>query len=114
MHVFIDKNACGRSVLESRMIRKGLARGLLALLMLPGAALALGLGDIRLNSALNAPLDAEIELVNALPEDLSTLEAKTVWTGRRFSTPSPFARAARPMVGTCCSCGLPRLSLSRF
>ncbi len=58
------------------MIRKGLARGLLALLMLPGAAFALGLGDIRLNSALNAPLDAEIELVNALPEDLSTLEAK--------------------------------------
>ncbi|MCB1624270.1 MAG: hypothetical protein KDI32_06760 [Pseudomonadales bacterium] len=44
--------------------------------MLPGAALALGLGDIRLNSALNAPLDAEIQLVNALPEDLSTLEAK--------------------------------------
>ncbi len=58
------------------MIRKGLARGLLALLMLPGAAFALGLGDIRLNSALNAPLDAEIELVNALPEDLTTLEAK--------------------------------------
>ncbi len=58
------------------MVRNGLARGLLALLMLPGAAFALGLGDIRLSSSLNAPLDAEIELVNATADDLSTLQAK--------------------------------------
>ncbi len=58
------------------MIRKGLARGLLALLLLPGAAVALGLGDIRLSSPLNAPLDAEIELVNAAPEDLGALQAR--------------------------------------
>ena len=58
------------------MKRMGLARGLLALLLLPGISLALGLGDVRLNSPLNAPLDAEIELVNATAEDLATLDAK--------------------------------------
>ena len=75
------------------MQRIGLARGLLALLLLPGISLALGLGDVHLNSPLNAPLDAEIELVNATPEDLATLDAKlaiegnlslaTAWIGRR-------------------------------
>jgi len=58
------------------MKRMGLARVLLALLLLPGISQALGLGDVHLNSPLNAPLDAEIELVNATPEDLATLEAK--------------------------------------
>jgi pilus assembly protein FimV len=58
------------------MLRIGLARVLLALLLLPGISHALGLGDVHLNSPLNAPLDAEIELVNATPEDLATLEAK--------------------------------------
>ena len=55
------------------MKRMGLARGLLALLLLPGISFGLGLGDVRLNSPLNAPLDAEIELVNVTPEDLATL-----------------------------------------
>jgi len=58
------------------MKRMGLTRGLLALLLLPGISQALGLGDVHLNSPLNAPLDAEIELVNTTPEDLATLEAK--------------------------------------
>ncbi|HEU4779473.1 MAG TPA: FimV/HubP family polar landmark protein, partial [Steroidobacteraceae bacterium] len=58
------------------MKRMGLARVLLALLLLPGISHALGLGDVHLNSPLNAPLDAEIELVNTTPEDLATLEAK--------------------------------------
>ena len=58
------------------MKRMGLARGLLALLLLPGISFGLGLGDVRLNSPLNAPLDAEIELVNATAEDLATLDAK--------------------------------------
>jgi pilus assembly protein FimV len=48
----------------------------LALLFLPQLALALGLGDIRLNSRLNAPLDAEIELLGATAEELSTLKAQ--------------------------------------
>jgi pilus assembly protein FimV len=58
------------------MMRIGLVRGLVALMLLPGISHALGLGDVHLNSPLNAPLDAEIELVNATPEDLATLDAK--------------------------------------
>jgi pilus assembly protein FimV len=58
------------------MMRIGLARVLVAFLLLPGISHALGLGDVRLNSPLNAPLDAEIELVNATPEDLATLDAR--------------------------------------
>ena len=58
------------------MKRMGLARVLLALLLLPGISHALGLGDVHLNSPLNAPLDAEVELVNSTAEDLATLEAK--------------------------------------
>src|SRR4051812_50195508 len=67
------------------MKRMGLARGMLAFLLLPGISLALGLGDVHLNSPLNAPLDAEIELVNATPEDLATLDAK-------LATKDTFAR----------------------
>ena len=48
----------------------------LALLLLPQLSLALGLGDVRLNSRLNGPLDAEIELLGATPEELSTLKAQ--------------------------------------
>jgi pilus assembly protein FimV len=58
------------------MKRVGLAPGVLTFLLAPGISLALGLGDVHLNSPLNAPLDAEIELVNATPEDLATLDAK--------------------------------------
>jgi len=46
-----------------------------ALLLSPAAAFGLGLGEIRLNSALNEPLSAEIDLVAATPEELGTLEA---------------------------------------
>ena len=48
---------------------------LLSALMSPSALYALGLGEIRLNSALNQPFDAEIELVSAAQEDLSALQA---------------------------------------
>jgi pilus assembly protein FimV len=41
----------------------------------PQALYALGLGDIKLTSALNQPFDAEIELVAATPDDLSALRA---------------------------------------
>jgi FimV-like protein len=43
---------------------------------LPGAARALGLGDIRVNSALNEPLSAQIDLMGATPEELLTLTAQ--------------------------------------
>jgi pilus assembly protein FimV len=48
---------------------------LLSALMSPGALYALGLGEIKLNSALNQPFDAEIELVSATQEDLGALRA---------------------------------------
>jgi pilus assembly protein FimV len=48
---------------------------LLGALMSPTALYALGLGDIRLKSALNQPFDAEIQLVDATAEDLAALRA---------------------------------------
>src|SRR5947209_2348846 len=49
------------------MVAKRSNRALALLLALPSAAFALGLGDIRLLSPLNAPLDAEVELVAVPP-----------------------------------------------
>ena len=49
---------------------------LASLVALPSASFALGLGDIRLLSPLNAPLDAEIELVDVTPEELQSLKAQ--------------------------------------
>ncbi len=46
-----------------------------SLLFFPTALFALGLGDIRLKSALNEPLDAEIELLSATPDELASLRA---------------------------------------
>ncbi|MGA2191505.1 MAG: hypothetical protein ABSH33_23580, partial [Steroidobacteraceae bacterium] len=43
---------------------------------LPGAARALGLGDIRIDSALNEPLSAQIDIVGATREELIALTAK--------------------------------------
>jgi pilus assembly protein FimV len=57
------------------MLKRNFFPVLLLALLSPAAALALGLGDIHLKSSLNAPLDAEIELVGASPEDLSSLKA---------------------------------------
>jgi len=48
---------------------------LLGALLSPSALYALGLGEIRLNSALNQPFDAEIELISAAEDDLSALRA---------------------------------------
>ena len=44
-------------------------------LVLPSAALALGLGDIHVKSALHEPLAAEIDLVGATDNDLAALTA---------------------------------------
>src|SRR5688572_17390297 len=51
-----------------------------AILLTPAAALGLGLGEIRLNSSLNEPLSAEIDLVAATPEELATLSAQLAST----------------------------------
>jgi FimV-like protein len=48
---------------------------LMMALSLPGAAHALGLGEIHVNSALNEPLAAEIDIVGATAEELSSLTA---------------------------------------
>mgnify|MGYP001821839850 CR=1 FL=1 len=51
-----------------------------------GNALALGLGDIELKSALNQPLDAEIELLSATDAELEELKVA-------IGSPDSFARA---------------------
>src|SRR5262245_14870867 len=55
----------------------GISLRLLALscAIFPTTLFALGLGDVRLKSALNEPLDAEIELISATPDELSSLRA---------------------------------------
>jgi pilus assembly protein FimV len=58
------------------MFAKRSSRALAVLLALPSAAFALGLGDIHLLSPLNAPLDAEIELVDIAPDELNTVQVQ--------------------------------------
>jgi pilus assembly protein FimV len=58
------------------MFAKRSSRALALLLALPSAAFALGLGDIRLLSPLNAPLDAEVELVDVAPDEVNTVQAQ--------------------------------------
>ena len=45
----------------------------LAFIALPGFANALGLGKLQLNSALNQPLDARIELLSASADEIESL-----------------------------------------
>ena len=47
-----------------------------AMLLAPAVALPLGLGEIRLGSALNEPLSAEIDLIAATPEEVGALQAQ--------------------------------------
>src|ERR1700681_4100753 len=49
---------------------------LMLAMSLPGAVRALGLGDIRVDSALNEPLSAQIDIVGATREELVELTAK--------------------------------------
>jgi pilus assembly protein FimV len=58
------------------MVAKRSSRALALLLALPSAAFALGLGDIRLLSPLNSPLDAEIDLVDVAPDEASTVQVQ--------------------------------------
>ena len=58
------------------MVAKTVKWVLAGLMAGPSAAMALGLGDIHLNSTLNAPLDASIDLVGATPDELATLTPK--------------------------------------
>jgi pilus assembly protein FimV len=73
------------------MSRKLIVPAVLSLFLAPGAALSLGLGDIRLNSYLNQPLSAEIGLSAASPEELETLrvEVAPAETFRRYGLERP-------------------------
>jgi pilus assembly protein FimV len=48
---------------------------LMLAMSLPGAARALGLGDIRVDSALNEPLSAQIDILGASRDELMALTA---------------------------------------
>jgi pilus assembly protein FimV len=69
---FSPNDSC-RGVL---MFAKRSSRALALLLALPSAAFALGLGDIHLLSPLNAPLDAEIELVDVAADEINTVQVQ--------------------------------------
>ncbi|MBV8496903.1 MAG: hypothetical protein JO361_08995, partial [Gammaproteobacteria bacterium] len=58
------------------MFAKRSSWALALLLALSPAAFALGLGDIRLLSPLNAPLDAEIDLTDVAPDEVNTVQAQ--------------------------------------
>ena len=58
------------------MTAKSLRWTLAALIVGSPAAMALGLGDIHLHSSLNAPLDADIDLIGATSDDLANLKAQ--------------------------------------
>ena len=64
---------------------------LLPLLLLAGQSWALGLGDIRITSALNQPLRAEIELLASTPEELNnlTIQLASVDTFARYDLDRP-------------------------
>jgi FimV-like protein len=58
---------------------------------LPGASHALGLGELHINSSLNEPLAADIDIVGATPEELAGLSAKVAnrETFTRFGADRP-------------------------
>lgn len=56
------------------MSRKLFFLGVLSLILAPGAALSVGLGEIRLNSYLNQPLNAEVTLSVSSPEEMQSLK----------------------------------------
>jgi pilus assembly protein FimV len=57
------------------MLRPSVLKILILGLLSPGAALALGLGDIQVKSALNQPLSAQIEIVGGTAENSAGLTA---------------------------------------
>ena len=58
------------------MVAKRSSRAVALLLVVPSAAFALGLGDIRLLSPLGQPLKAQIGLLDATPDALQSLQVK--------------------------------------
>ena len=58
------------------MVAKRSSRAVALLLVVPSAAFALGLGDIRLLSPLDQPLKAQIELLDVTPDALQNLQVQ--------------------------------------
>jgi pilus assembly protein FimV len=75
---------------------------LTACLLSPSLSWALGLGEIHLNSSLNEPMNAEIDLIAASPEELgalrATLAAKDAFTRYGIERP-PFLSTLTFKVG---------------
>ena len=65
---------------------------LVLVLLLSSEAWAIGLGDIRLDSALNEPLRAEISLLSATPDEVSSLNIAmaSAATFTRYGIDRPF------------------------
>jgi pilus assembly protein FimV len=84
------------------MVAKSVKWALASLVIFPPAAFALGLGDVRLLSALNAPLDAEIEILGATPEEMVTLKAQIASTElfQRYGLERPPVLNAVTMTAT--------------
>ncbi len=61
---------------QQRPARKLLGAIVAAALFLPDTGYTLGLGEIEVNSALNQKLNADIELLSAVPEDAETIIVK--------------------------------------
>lgn len=79
--------------LEIKMMSRRLSRiSLVLVILLSSEVWALGLGDIRMNSALNEPLRAQIELLSATPEELDnlTVAMASADTFARYGIDRPF------------------------
>jgi pilus assembly protein FimV len=79
--------------LEKYIMSRCLTRISLALVFLLSSEVwAIGLGDINLDSALNEPLRAEIDLLSATPEELSSLRISlaSAETFERYGIDRPF------------------------
>ena len=75
------------------MYRKIVASlGLVTLLIVPGLAAALGLGEIEIHSALNQPMDAEIELVGFRADEIDEIkvELASQQVFERVGIPRPY------------------------
>ncbi len=72
-----DPTGCDEPIgyFHRTMMRSTKSRLCTLSLAFPAASWALGLGDIRVGSALDQPLEAQIELIGALPDDAATLTA---------------------------------------
>jgi pilus assembly protein FimV len=74
------------------MPRRSNRISLALVLLISGNVWALGLGEIRLDSALNAPMRAQIELLSATPEELENLQVGLASqdTFERYGLDRPF------------------------